>query len=83
MCDDECRQRIRSSPEPWHDLPVIALTADAMSGDHERYLAEGMDCCISKPTDRLDLLIEIQKPLGVETAPGVSRRADEWRKYVA
>ncbi len=59
-------KRIRSSPEPWHDLPVIALTADAMSGDRERYLAEGMDGYISKPIDKLDLLIEIQKLLSVE-----------------
>lgn len=56
-------------------MPVIALTADAISGDYERYLAEGMDCCISKPIDKLDLLIEVQKLVGVETAPGVSRRA--------
>jgi signal transduction histidine kinase/DNA-binding NarL/FixJ family response regulator len=62
-------KRIRSSPDPWHDLPVIALTADAMSGDRERYLAEGMDGYISKPIDKLDLLIEIQKLLSVEQTP--------------
>jgi signal transduction histidine kinase/DNA-binding NarL/FixJ family response regulator len=62
-------KRIRSSPEAWHDLPVIALTADAMTGDRERYLAEGMDGYISKPIDKLDLLMEIQKLLGIEKAP--------------
>jgi CheY-like chemotaxis protein len=67
-------KRIRSSPEPWHDLPVLALTADAMSGDRERYLAEGMDGYISKPIDKLDLLIEIQKLLGVEKTPGAKPR---------
>ena len=67
-------KRIRSSPEPWHDLPVIALTADAMSGDRERYLAEGMDGYISKPIDKLDLLIEIQKLLGTEKPSGAAVR---------
>jgi signal transduction histidine kinase/DNA-binding NarL/FixJ family response regulator len=67
-------KRIRTSPEPWCDVPVIALTADAMSGDRERYLAVGMDGYISKPIDKLDLLIEIQKLLGVERMPAARPR---------
>ena len=62
----ETLRRLRKSPEPWHDVPVIALTADAMSGDRERYLAQGMDGYISKPIDKVDLLMEIQKLLGAE-----------------
>ena len=60
-------KRIRASLEPWHDIPIVALTADAMSGDRERYLAEGMDGYISKPIDKLDLLNEIHRLLGSET----------------
>jgi len=54
-------QHIRQSQEPWASIPVIALTADAMSGDRERYLAMGMTGYLSKPLAERDLLSEITR----------------------
>ena len=44
-------QAIRQSGESWRDIPVIALTADAMREDRERYLAMGMNGHVAKPID--------------------------------
>jgi signal transduction histidine kinase/ActR/RegA family two-component response regulator len=55
MDGKEAIKRIRASGKPWSNIPVIALTADAMSGDKERFLALGMSDYISKPIDSREL----------------------------
>lgn len=52
----EATRRIRSSPQPWSRIPVIALTANAMPGARAECLACGMNEHIEKPIDPTHLI---------------------------
>ncbi len=68
-------QHIRASEEPWANVPVVALTADAMSGDKERYLGMGMNGYLSKPLAERELVSEMLRVVGASTPAGqVERR---------
>ncbi|QJX45486.1 PAS domain-containing protein [Hymenobacter taeanensis] len=41
-------------------VPILALTANAFRADNERYLAAGMDACLTKPFEERDLYRELE-----------------------
>uniref|UniRef100_B8DIL6 histidine kinase n=2 Tax=Nitratidesulfovibrio vulgaris TaxID=881 RepID=B8DIL6_NITV9 len=60
----EATRRIREAAAQgaaWADVPVIALTAHAMQGDRDRFLAEGMDDFVAKPVNREALFAAIER----------------------
>lgn len=65
MDGKEAIQRIRASDQPWRNVPVIALTADAMSGDREKLIALGMTDYLSKPVDQRALIARMHHVLGL------------------
>ena len=61
--DTTRRLRSRNGGALDPSVPVIALTANALSGDRERCLAAGMDECLTKPFDQKRLIAVIERVL--------------------
>ena len=68
MDGTEAIKHIRAANAPWRDIPVIALTADAMSGDRERLLSIGMTGYASKPIEHAALVNEIRRVINRASA---------------
>jgi PAS domain S-box-containing protein len=60
-------KRLRNSASLNRVVPVIALTADSMRGDREKYLAKGFDGYVAKPIDERSLVAVIGKVLSLPT----------------
>lgn len=75
----EATRRIRMLQDGANLTPVVALTANALSGDRERYLAAGMDDYLEKPLSEEALRKVIEKwfpftPVCVQRA----EKKEEW-----
>jgi two-component system cell cycle response regulator DivK len=55
----EALGRLRAD-ERTASVPVVALTAQAMDGDRERFLAAGFDGYLSKPVNIADLIATVK-----------------------
>ena len=73
----ETLKHIRAMGGRFETLPVIALTADAMVGDRERYMAAGMSDYVSKPIDERQLITVVTRCLSEAAPDGTQRQSDE------
>ena len=67
----QATRRIRSAAQ-WAELPIIAMTANAMAGDRERCLEAGMNDHVAKPVNVGELLATIARWCGIEGSDGAA-----------
>jgi len=58
-------------------VPIVALTANALKGDRERFLNEGMDEYITKPIETSELLYVLNKFLSDKSTIAPSKKPDK------
>lgn len=57
---------IRSLPAPGCNVPIVAVTANAMAEDRDQYLASGMNDYVSKPVQSAALMDVINRVMSAE-----------------
>jgi hypothetical protein len=66
--------QLRAGTSSNSDIPVIALTADSMRGDREKYISRGFSGYVSKPVDQRSILSVVEECLAGSTAQSDRRR---------
>jgi hypothetical protein len=70
----EATQHIRRLPDSVKAaIPIIALTANALKGDSEKYIAAGMTDYLAKPFDEARLFRVISRNLSRRKEPGAGK----------
>ncbi len=70
----EATQRIRNMSDGLSKIPIIALTANAMKGDRERFIQSGMNDYVAKPVDAALLFEKIEWWTGNSGVEGSARQ---------
>ena len=81
---------IRKNKAHYRDIPIIAMTAHAMTGDRDKSLDAGMNDHITKPVNAEQLFYTLEKWIEFERLPGmevriqspVSEKNDKEKIYV-
>jgi signal transduction histidine kinase/FixJ family two-component response regulator len=68
-------QALRKGNSPNQNIPVIAMTANAMQGDRESYIAAGMDGYVPKPIDARQLFSTIVRAAAQGQKGGATQKA--------
>ncbi|HVR50338.1 MAG TPA: response regulator, partial [Pseudorhodoferax sp.] len=71
----QATRAIRSDPR-WAQLPVLAMTANAMAADRQRCLDAGMDSHIAKPIDPADLYAQLLRWMPARAADAPPRATE-------
>jgi len=64
MSGQDATKAIRKLAGPKGQIPIIALTADVMAENQNAYVAAGMNACVPKPIDRIELANAINASVG-------------------
>ena len=77
MGGEECVAKIRQKElGSASRVPILALTAHALSGDRERFLAGGVDGYLPKPVRARQLLETIEGLFQIPASPGVNQASE-------
>ena len=74
----EATRRLRALAAPAGKVPVIAMTANVMKGDREKYLEAGLNDYVAKPIDRAKLIAVLARwSMRPEATPSSAHRGND------